>query len=115
MLKCFLKDFVLGIVRETEPRGYIEISERRFTLRNWLSDYGGQSLDRYLQAIVPGKLEAYFQFKLEALTTGALVSKGRRIYVPTQVERVNLPFSHIFVLLGWPKKLVQVFLLGKPK
>ena len=68
-LKCSFKDFILGIFRETDPGGYIEMSERRFTLRNWLTDYGGQSLDSYLQAIVPGKLEAYFQSKLEGLTT----------------------------------------------
>ena len=113
MLKCFLKDFVLGIVRETEPRGYIEISERRFTLRNWLSDYGGQSLDRYLQAIVPGKLEAYFQSKLEALTTRSTGVQRQENICSNSSREGKFAFLPYFCSIGLAKKACSGFSPGK--
>lgn len=112
-LKCFFKDFVLGIFRETEPRGYIEISERRFTLRNWLSDYGGQSLDSYLQARVPGKLEAYFQSKLEGLTTRSTGVQKQENICPNSSREGKFALLPYICSIGLAKKACFGFFPGK--
>lgn len=112
-LKCFLNDFVFRIFRKTEPREYIGISERRFTLRNWLGDYGGQSLDSYLQVRVPGKLEAYFQSKLGGLTTRSTGVQKQETVCPSSSREGKFALPPSFCSIGLAKKACSGFSHGK--